>query len=33
MIIANQLSGEKLEIGKLLVVPVTKEVFEKMIRY
>jgi membrane-bound lytic murein transglycosylase D len=33
MIIANQLSDEKLEIGKLLVVPVTKEVFEKMIRY
>ncbi len=33
MIIANQLSDEKLEIGKLLVVPVTKEVFESMIRY
>ena len=33
MIIANQLSDEKLAIGKLLVVPVTKEVFEKMIRY
>lgn len=33
MIIANQLSSEKLEIGKLLVVPVTQEVFEKMIRY
>ncbi len=33
MIIANQLSGEKLRPGKLLVVPVTKEIFEKLIRY
>lgn len=33
MIIANQLASEKLEAGKLLVIPVTKEVFEKMIRY
>jgi len=33
MIIANQLSDEKLKPGKLLVVPVTKETFESMIRY
>jgi len=33
IIIANQLSSEKLESGKLLVVPVTQEIFEKMIRY
>ena len=33
MIIANQLSSEKLAVGKLLVVPVTKETFEKLIRY
>lgn len=33
MIIANQLSDEKLKIGKLLVIPVAKEVFESMIRY
>jgi len=33
IIIANQLSSEKLKTGKLLVVPVTQEVFERMIRY
>jgi len=33
LIIANRLSAEKLEIGKLLVVPVGRELFEKMIRY
>lgn len=33
MIVANQLSDEKLTAGKLLVVPVTKETFEKLIRY
>ncbi|NKQ41515.1 MAG: transglycosylase SLT domain-containing protein [Sulfurovum sp.] len=33
MIIANQLPSEKLAIGKLLVIPVTKDTFEKMIRY
>ena len=33
IIIANQLAQEKLTLGKLLVVPVTKEIFEKMIRH
>ncbi len=33
MIVANQLSSEKLKVGKLLVVPVTKETFERMMRY
>jgi len=33
MIIANQLASEELAIGKLLVIPVTKAMFEKLIRY
>ncbi len=33
LIIANQLSSEKLRVGKLLVVPVTQEQFESMIKY
>jgi len=33
LIVANHLSSEKLTIGKLLVVPVTKRLFESLIRY
>lgn len=33
IIIANRLAEEKLDMGTLLVVPVTKETFEKMRRY
>ena len=33
LIIANRLSTEKLKLGKLLAVPVTKKIFESMIKY
>jgi len=33
LIVANHLSREKLSIGKILVVPVTKKMFESMIKY